>query len=234
MKRYVDLSGKVENGLWGYEVLPGLEKIIPPARVETIATVRENGFFGSRISLSTITGTYLEAGSHILEKAKNLDAYSVSDFIKPAAIVRLPRQKEKALVQGELLEKHAPRVSRGDALIIDTGWGAMWNRPGYVLTCPNLARSALEWALAKGISIFGTDVPCIESSWSEDEASEKGGLLGKLFERNVLLVAPLVNLDQAKADRGMLYCLPLSVAGTSGAPARVVWEEESLPLQQQP
>jgi kynurenine formamidase len=46
-----------------------------------------------------------------------------------------------------------------------------------------------------------------------------------LFKRNVLLVAPLVNLDQVKSDRGTLYCLPLNVAGTSGAPARVVWEE---------
>jgi arylformamidase len=227
VKRYVDLSGKVENGLWGYEVLPGLENIIPAASIQAIASVRENGFFASKVCLSTITGTYLEAGSHILEGAKNLDAYGIADFIKPAAIVRLPRQKEKALVHAELLEKHAPRISRGDALIIDTGWGAMWNKTGYVLTCPNLSRNAIEWVLGKGISIFGCDVPCIESSWSEDAESEKGGLLGMLFKRNVLLVAPLVNLDQTKSDNGTLYCLPLNVAGTSGAPARVVWEESA-------
>jgi kynurenine formamidase len=227
MKRYVDLSGQVENGLWGYEILPGLEKIIPPARVETIASVKENDFFASKISLSTITGTYLEAGSHILAEAKNLDAYSIADFIRPSVIVRLPRQKEKALVDGALLARHAPKISRGDALIIDTGWGSMWNKPGYVLTCPNLSRSAVEWVLEKDISIFGCDVPCIESSWSEDAVEEKGGLLGMLFKRNVLLVAPLVNLDAIKGDRGTLYCLPLSVKGTSGAPARVVWEEEA-------
>jgi kynurenine formamidase len=227
MKRFVDLSGKVENGLWGYDVLPGMEKIIPPARVETIATVKENDFFASKISVSTVTGTYLEAGSHVLEGGRNLDSYSIADFIKPAAIVRLPRQKEKALVQADLLEKHAPRISRGDALIVDAGWGGMWNKPGYVLSCPNLSRGAVEWALEKGISIFGCDVPCIESSWSEDAAGEKGGLLGILFKANALLVAPLVNLDQVRSDRGTLYCLPLLVAGTSGAPARVIWEEEA-------
>ncbi len=227
MRRFVDLSGKVENGMWGYDVLPGSEKIIPPARIETIATIKENSFFASKITVSTITGTYVEAGSHILEKARNLDSYSLSDFIKPAAIVRLPRQKGKALVQADLLEKHAPRISRGDALIIDAGWGRMWNKPGYVLSCPNLSRGAVEWALGKGISIFGCDVPCIESAWSEDAAEEKGGLLGMMFKAGVLLVAPLVNLDQVKSDRGTLYCLPLHVAGTSGAPARVVWEEEA-------
>ena len=95
VKRYVDLSGKVENGLWGYEVLPGLENIIPAASIQAIASVRENGFFASKVCLSTITGTYLEAGSHILEGAKNLDAYGIADFIKTAAIVRLPRQRKK-------------------------------------------------------------------------------------------------------------------------------------------
>jgi hypothetical protein len=82
MKRYVDLSGMVENGLWSYKVLPGLENIIPPAAIETIATVKANDFFASRISLSTITGTYLESGAHIIEGAKTLDEYSIADFIK--------------------------------------------------------------------------------------------------------------------------------------------------------
>ena len=57
--------------------------------------------------------------------------------------------------------------------------------------------------------------------------AEKGGLLGMLFRKNVLLVAPLVNLDKVRADKGMLYCLPLPVVGTSGAPARVVFEEKA-------
>ncbi len=96
-----------------------------------------------------------------------------------------------------------------------------------MLNCPNLSRSAVEWALEKDISIFGVDAPCIESSWSEDKKVEKGGLLAMLFNQNVLLAAPLVNLSSTKADRGMLYCLPMSVKGTSGALARVVWEEDT-------
>ena len=111
-------------------------------------------------------------------------------------------------MHAELLEKHAPRISRGDALIIDTGWGAMWNKPGYVLTCPNLSRKAIEWMLEKAISIFGSDVPCIESSWSEDAGREKGGLLGMLFKKNVLLVAPLVNLEQGGRTRGPCTACP--------------------------
>jgi kynurenine formamidase len=227
MKRYTDLSGLVENGLWSYQDLPGLEKIIPPVSIQTIATVEKDDFFASRITLATITGTYVESGAHILEGAKTLDRYGVQDFIRPAKIIRLPPQPEKALVDAPLLEAHAPSIARGDAVIVQTGWGPRWNGPGYVLSCPNLSKKAVEWILAHEISIFATDVPCIESAWSEDAASEKGGLLGMMFRKDVLLVAPLVNLEKVRGTSGVLYCLPLNVKGTSGAPARVVFEEEA-------
>jgi kynurenine formamidase len=226
MKRYTDLSGLIENGLWSYQALPGLEKIIPLASIETIATVKKDDFFASKISLATITGTYLESGAHIIEGAKTLDGYSVADFIKPAKIIRLPRQAPKSLIDAALLAAHAPAIAKGDAVIVDTGWAGRWNGPGYVLECPNLSKKAVEWVLSHEISIFATDVPCIESAWSEDAAGEKGGLLGMMFRKNVLLAAPLVNLDRVKAASGVLYCFPLHVKGTSGAPARIVFEEE--------
>jgi arylformamidase len=226
MKRYHDLSGKLENGLWSYQALPGLEKIIPEIRIETIATVEKDEFFASKVTLSTISGTYVEAGSHILRGGRTLDQYGLSDFIKPATIVRLPRQAEKTLVDESLLAEHAPRMHKGEALILQTGWGDRWNKPGYVLQCPNFSRGAVEWMLEHEPAICAFDIPCLESSWSEDVVEEKGGLLGMIFKTGALLVAPLVNLEQIKSDRGLLYCLPLHLAGTSGAPARIVFEEE--------
>jgi len=219
MKRHIDLSGRVENGLWAYDVLPGLSKIIPRASIETIATVKENDFFASKVTLSTVTGTYLEAGSHIRENGKTLDQYPVEDFIRPAKIIRLPRQGEKALIDEQLLAAHAPKIMKGDAVLVDSGWGLRWNSPGYVLQCPNFSKKAIEWILRNDIGIFGTDVPCIESS--------RGGLLAAMFRKNVLLVAPLVNLEKVKGNSGTIFCQPISLKGTSGAPARVVFEEDA-------
>ena len=228
MKRYVDLSGRLENGLWDYRALPGLEKLITPVEIGTIATVERNDFFASRISLCTVSGTYLESGSHILPQGKNLDRYGVADFIRPARILRLPRQKAKAQIDAPLLAAHAPKggVRKGEALLVDTGWGRNWNKPGYVLDCPNFTLAAVEWLVGRGISLVGFDVPCIEGAWSGDVSGEKGGLLGMLFRKGLLMAAPLVDLSKVRGDRGMLYCLPLPVVGTSGAPARVVFEEK--------
>ncbi len=228
MGSVIDLSGKIENGLWGYHELPGLEKIVPPVRVETIATVKEHGFFASKFILSSISASYVESGSHIINGAKNLDEYPVERFIRPAKIIRLPAQPAKALIDEAPLVDNALEIDAGDALIIDTGWGKMWNRPGYVLQCPNFLRGALKWVLTKDISIFAVDVPCIEASWSEEEEEEKGGLLGELFRKDILLAAPLVNLDKVNGNAGTLVCMPLSVKGTSGAPARIVFIEEDM------
>jgi arylformamidase len=228
MRKFVELSGVIEEGLWGYHELPGLENIVPRVAIETVATVKEQDFFSSKIVVSTISGTYLEAGSHILEKGRNLDSYSIEEFIKPVKIVKLPEQPAKSLIDNSMLDAYAPKIDRGDALIIETGWGKMWNKPGYVLQCPNMLKGALEWVLEKDISIFGIDVPCIEASWSEGDEEEKGGLLGEMFKQGVLLVAPLINLDRVEADRGTLFCMPLAVKGTSGAPARVLFMEGDL------
>jgi kynurenine formamidase len=125
-----------------------------------------------------------------------------------------------------MLQDNAPKIDAGEALIIDTGWGKMWNKAGYVLQCPNMAKSAIDWVLEKRVSIFGVDIPCIESAWSENSATEKGGLLGALFKQGVLLVAPLVNLDRVNRKEGTLICLPMKVKGVSGAPARVIFLQD--------
>jgi len=226
MKKMIDLSGKLENGLWGYHELPSLENIIPHVIIKTVATIKKDGFFASKIEVSSISGTYLESGSHMLQNGKDLDAYTIEDFIKPVKVLRLPEQKKKSLIKRELLEKYSPDIKKGEALIIGTGWGRMWNKPGYVLECPNYLRDAMEWILEKDISILGVDVPCIEASWSENDKEEKGSLLSELFKRGTLLVAPLVNIENITKSSGTIYCLPMNVKGSSGAPARVVFIEE--------
>jgi kynurenine formamidase len=227
MQRITDVSGTLENGLWGYHELPGLEGILPRVQIETVATVEKNAFFSSKITATTISGLYLESQAHILKEGKTLDMYPVERFIRPAKIVKLPQQYPKAQIDGELMAKHAPPIEKGDALLVATGWGSRWNEPGYVLRCPNMKRSALEWVLDHQISLFGVDIPCIEASWSEDDAAEKGSLLRKLFERDILLLGPLVNLESIRSSSGTLVCLPLKLKGTSGAPCRAIFIEET-------
>jgi len=226
VRSFTDLSGTLENGLWGYHELPGLEDRLPRFLLETATTVEQDSFFSSKLSSTTVSGLYLESQAHIIPGGKTLDQYATYRFILPAKIVRLPTQSPKALIDADLMARHAPQVGKGDALLVATGWGVKWNTPGYVLQCPNMKRSALQWVLDREISLLGVDIPCIEASWSEDDAAEKGSMLRSLFERDILLLAPLVNLEEVRSENGTLVCLPLKLKDTSGAPCRAVFMEE--------
>lgn len=227
MQRMTDLSGTLENGLWGYHELPGLDGVVPRFSIDVAATIAKNAFFSSRIEMSTITGLYLESQAHIIDGGKTLDCYGPERFLTPAKIVKLPPQPPRAQIDADMLEAHAPQVSRGDALLIATGWGSRWNTPGYVLECPNLKRSALEWVISRGPGLLGVDIPCIESSWSEDDGASKGSLLREMFARDMLLLAPLVNLEKVEGNQGTLVCLPLKLKRASGAPCRAVLIEDA-------
>jgi kynurenine formamidase len=51
-------------------------------------------------------------------------------------------------------------------------------------------------------------------------------MLRTLFEKDILLLAPLVKLEEVRSESGTLICLPLKLRGTSGAPCRAVFMEE--------
>ena len=224
-RKIIDITGELENNLWGYYSLPGMEKVVPPVVISTIASVENQGFFASKISVSTISGTYLEAGSHVLTKGNNLDQHSLNQCILPDRVIQLPTQKPKALITVDLLTQFAPELNPGDALLIGTGWDQQWNKPGFVLDSPNLDRKALQWIIDKKIALLGVDLTCIEASWSEDDEEAKGSLLGSLFESGALLLAPIVNVRKITQKEGILLALPMKVKGTSGAPVRAIFLE---------
>lgn len=90
MRTITDLSGTLENGLWGYHELPGLEKVLPRFHLETATTLENDSFLSSRFSATTVSGLYLESQAHIIEGGTTLDQYGVERFIVPAKIVKLP------------------------------------------------------------------------------------------------------------------------------------------------
>jgi hypothetical protein len=56
-------------------------------------------------------------------------------------------------------------------------------------------------------------------------ADQQGDLLKPLYERGMLLVAPVVNLGEIEQPTGTLISLPMSVEGVCSAPSRVIYVE---------
>jgi kynurenine formamidase len=226
MARILDLSGPLYPGMWDYRGLAGIPDTLPAFGCERIAAVETDGFEAFDYRLSSITGSYIETGGHMLPGMPTLAELPADTFMRPAVICHAPRKGPEEVIRRAELEAHCPPVQPGDALLIECGWGARWERPEFVTGSPAFHVDCLPWFLSRPFAILGVDVPCIESARSRpSEGDATGNMLTPIFGRGALLLAPLVNLDQAAAPRGRLIALPLNVRGVSGAPCRALWVE---------
>lgn len=207
-------------------MLAGLGVSLPEFDVATVATRDQQGFEAFSLSLCTVTGTYIETGGHMLPDMPDLSDLHPGSFVRSAVVCHVERKAPEDLIHRSDLEANCPPVLEGDALLIDCGWGDRWRSPDYVTGSPAFHVECLEWLLAQPFSILGVDVPCIETARSRpDGIEEAGNMLMPLFQRGVLLLAPLVNLPHIRSPRGELLALPLHVEGVSGAPCRAMFLE---------
>lgn len=226
MSKVIDISGPLYNGMWSYNVLGTLGAELPDFHVERLAAIPVQGFEAFRYSISSITGTYIENAGHMLEGIPPLNGPDVSAFIKPAVVCHVPRKGPDEVIHGGELAAHCPPVQPGDALLIECGWGVRWESPEYVTHGPGYHQDCLPWLLEQPFSLLGVDVPCIETARSRPDGSEAAGnMLVPIFEKGILLLAPLVNLDRIQSPRGELIALPLNIRGVSGAPCRAIFRE---------
>ncbi len=227
MPRMIEISGQLTSGMWDYNILDLGGAVLPPVTVSPVASIPSNGFDAHGLQFSTLTGTYVETAAHVIEGSATLDQIPLEQLIRPARIMRLPAADPYTLIRVDDLRRHDPGVEPGDALLIETGWGRRWNQPGYVTEAPAFAASTLEWLLEQPFSILGLDTPVMECQWGGKMgvAAEAGKLLIPLYERGMILIAPLINLHQATQLTGTLIAFPLNVVGVCGAPCRAVFVE---------
>lgn len=226
MSNLIDLSGPLYEGMWSYNILSGMGMRLPEFEAEMRAGIPTHGFEAYGYHLASLTGSYIETARHMIEGAPALSDLPPSAFIRPAVVCHVPRKGPGEVILGAELEANCPPVAPGDALLIACGWGSRWGEPDYVAGSPAYHVDCLPWLLAQPFSILGVDVPCIESARSRPDGAEAAGnMLVPIFQQGILLLAPLVNLDQIQAPRGQLIALPLNIRAVSGAPCRAVFVE---------
>lgn len=123
------------------------------------------------------------------------------------------------LIQGALADEGVS-LRKGDALLIGTGWDRKWNDPDYCPDPPHFTAEAIDWMLDQEVALLGADTPRF------DGRSDPQNFFPKFFQRDILLLAPLVNLYAVRKPRVKLIVLPLKVVGACAAPCRAVILEE--------
>jgi kynurenine formamidase len=155
MSQIVDLSGPLYEGMWSYRGLTGIPDSLPPFASERIAAVDTHGFEAFAYRMSSITGTYIETGGHMLPGMPHLGDLSPEAFMRTAVVCHVPRKGPQEVIHRAELEAHCPPVGEGDALLIECGWGERWEAPEFVRDSPAFHVDCLPWFLAQPFGLLG-------------------------------------------------------------------------------
>lgn len=217
--RTVDLTGTIRDGMWSYAEpypIPRISEIAAPSWIDYPV-------YSQELSMSVQTGTYLETAAHVDPGAMKIDELPIDRcFMLPTVRLLIPRDADGAIDTSDLVDalgRERVTINTGDGLIVGTGWDSHWDAPDFLEHPPYFTGSAIEWIMSQGVSLLGSDTP------RYDSPANPANFLPALLSRDVLLLAPLVNLMAIGGPRGQLVALPLRIAAACASPVRALWVE---------
>ncbi|MCM8768635.1 MAG: cyclase family protein [Candidatus Omnitrophica bacterium] len=217
--KYIDLTGMIENGMWEYgHPYPKVE-IAQVSSIDDSTSYADYKVNAHRITFSSSSATYVQTSAEMFKGKPTIEQIPLERLILDAVVVRIAKGPAEVITVKELEEKNL-QLKKGEGLIVATGWEKFWNKENFVKDSPHFTPESMTWVLSKGISLLAGDMTIY------DDYYQPTGLLKDLFSRDVLVVAPLINLEKITRSRVKLIALPLKVKGISGCPCRVVAIEE--------
>ena len=222
-KEIIDLSQPLVTGkVWACEDHPSFKaSCISHVDKGAVATVHG-------LSLSTHTGTHLDAPYHFYTDGATADKLDLSLLTAaPAVVADLRSKKSREKITWEDLEKYECRMERGVALMICTGWSKNWGQAHYSAH-PYLDPDTAGKVLARGVRVIGVDM--MSPDLVTDEEGDCGHFHRAWLGKGAIIVENLNNLDKlllVDQEKLRVALTPLNLVDCDGSPIRAVaWAEE--------
>jgi arylformamidase len=202
--KLIDVTVPIRNGMPVYDHNPGvhLERARSIADGDTVNI--------SRLDLGVHTGTHVDGQVHFIEGGAGTDSIDLEILIGEAHVVDATSLHED--IDARALETlNLP--AGAERLVFKTPNSELWNLDEFTRGFIRFVESGARPLVDAGVRLVGIDYLSIG-----DEGAHK------TFLGNG--VVPLEGLDLRKVDPGRyrIYCLPLELVGSDGAPARVLLE----------
>jgi len=186
----------------------------PPVVLERVKSM-ENGDEAnvSRIQSGVHVGTHIDAPIHFVEGGATVDAIPLRSLLGRAYVVDL--RKADVLDAATLESARIPPRTR--RLLFKTRNSELWTsgESSFQRDFVAVDASGAEWLVKKGVKLVGVDYLSV-APFNDGVATHR-----ILLEAGVVVVEGL-NLARVSKGRYTLYCLPVKLMGSDGAPARAV------------
>ena len=172
----------------------------------------------SRMACSVHCGTHVDAPAHFIEDGATIEQLSLEILVGTATVIEV---KETDVITPELLEAQGSG-SQTERLLIKTKNSDLWADPGHRFN-PNfvaLSAESARWIVDRGLKLVGIDYLSIQRFKDTEPLTHR-----ILLEAGIVIIE---GLDLRDVNPGVyqLICLPLKLAGSEGAPARVILIEK--------
>ncbi len=206
--KIIDLTQTIEENM---PVFPGTEA----PRLNTANTVEEHGFAELKITMYTHTGTHIDVPAHMLKEGRRLTDYAAEDFVGRAVLVDVTEAKGEISLQQ--LMPYEALIKESDFIILKTGWSGLWGSKEYFEGFPALTETACDWLLQFKLKGIGIDAISIDAMETKDFAIHY-----RFFNREMIIIENLTNLNAIGRDSFMFSCLPLKIKDADGSPVRAI------------
>jgi len=171
----------------------------------------------SRLACGVHTGTHVDAPHHFLNDHRTVESLSLDRLVGPARLVQIPESVK--VVSAEVLEEAA--IPSGTVrLLLKTRNSQLWERgemeffKGFV----GISADGADWLVQHNIKLVGIDYLSV-APYKQSIPTHRT-LLGA-----GMIIVEGMDLSGVQPGIYQLYCLPLKLVGSDGAPARVILVE---------
>ena len=184
----------------------------PRPTLEPVATLERDGVQVGRLTLSTHTGTHLDAPRHFIAAGRTVDQLDLTPLLGACHILDVTRQDNhisRADLQGFDLQPHA-------RVLLKTRNSRRPPSPTFTTEFTALAPSAADYLCERGVRLVGIDGPSVDAWTATDFPCHK-----RLLAADILILEHLVLWHVEPGIYGLL-AVPLKLAGADGCPVRAL------------
>lgn len=212
MKKLIDLSHAVEDGMVTYKGIPAPIICDFLTREASKAYYAEGTTFHmGKIEMAANTGTYIDSPFHRFADGKDLSELSLDSIADLDCVVFRTPAKQKS-IGPDLFE--GADVS-GKAVLIHTGWAQHWRSDQYFEDHPYLTAEAAEWLKNAGATLVGIDSYNIDST-ATGERPAHTILLG----HDIPIVEHMCNLESLPDSGFRFNAVPVKIKKFGTFPVR--------------
>jgi arylformamidase len=217
MKRLIDLSHVIEDGMITYKGLPA------PVICDYLSREKSRGLYEGgaefqigKIEMVTNTGTYVDCPFHRYADGKDLSEVKLEKFANLPALVVRADFKNRIDIGKSYFEN---LDVKGKAVLVNTNWSKHWRTDAYFENHPFLTEEAATYLRDQGAALVG-----IDSHNIDDTRTKSRPVHTVLLRAEVLIVEHMCNLELLPDKNFVFNAVPPKFKGAGTFPVRAYAE----------